>query len=82
MAEADLIHHPQPARAGRRAPAQVVTVHDLAPERVPECFDARQRRASQFVHRAAARRAEVVIAVSRRRPPTSWRAGACRPTAS
>jgi glycosyltransferase involved in cell wall biosynthesis len=65
MAEADLIHHPQPARAGRRAPAQVVTVHDLAPERIPECFDARQRRASQFVHRAAARRAEVVIAVSK-----------------
>jgi glycosyltransferase involved in cell wall biosynthesis len=64
LAEADLIHHPQPARAGRGAPAQVVTVHDLAPERVPECFDAGRRRFSHVAHRAAARRAEVVIAVS------------------
>jgi alpha-1,3-rhamnosyl/mannosyltransferase len=64
LAGADLIHHPQPARAGRGAPAQVVTVHDLAPERVPECFDPARRRFSHVAHRAAARRAEVVIAVS------------------
>jgi glycosyltransferase involved in cell wall biosynthesis len=43
----------------------VVTVHDLAFERVPECFDPVFRRFASVTHRAAARHAEAVICVSR-----------------
>src|SRR4051794_26518919 len=35
---ADVLHHPLPAFAVRCATPQVVTVHDLAFERVPDCF--------------------------------------------
>jgi alpha-1,3-rhamnosyl/mannosyltransferase len=63
-AGADLIHHPLPAIAWRPRPAQVVTVHDLAFERLPEAFDPRFRIYAHWAHRAAARRAGAVICVS------------------
>ena len=60
----DLLHHPLPAFSrGFRGP-QVVTVHDLAFLRVPECFNARFRLVAVMRHRAAVRRAAAVIAVS------------------
>lgn len=62
---ADLIHHPLPARCPVAPVPQVVTVHDLAFERVPECFDPGFRRFASVTHRAAARHAEAVICVSR-----------------
>ena len=59
-----MIHHPLPA-AGRAAGVpQVVTVHDLAFERLPELFDARYRAVARRAHRAAARRADAVVCVS------------------
>jgi glycosyltransferase involved in cell wall biosynthesis len=62
---ADVIHHPLPAvtRFAGRA-AVVVTVHDLAFERLPAMFDSRWRRYALLSHRAAARRADAVICVS------------------
>ncbi len=62
---ADVIHHPLPAitRFPGRA-AVVVTVHDLAFERMPAMFDPRWRRYALLSHRAAARRADAVICVS------------------
>jgi len=62
---ADLLHHPLPAFSVRVQAPQVVTVHDLAFERFPEHFDPAYRRYATLTHRAAARRAAVVIAVSR-----------------
>lgn len=64
-ANADVLHHPLPAigRATGGTP-QVVTVHDLAFETLPGCFDPRFRRWASFSHRAAARRAAAVVAVS------------------
>lgn len=63
--EADVLHHPLPALA-RRAPCpQVVTVHDLAFERLPECFDPAFRTYARHSHRAAARGADAVVAVSK-----------------
>jgi glycosyltransferase involved in cell wall biosynthesis len=63
--EADVLHHPLPALA-RRAPCpQVVTVHDLAFERLPECFDPAFRTYARLSHRAAARGADAVVAVSK-----------------
>ena len=60
----DLLHHPLPAFSrGFRGP-QVVTVHDLAFVRVPECFNARFRLVAGVRHRAAVRRAAAVVAVS------------------
>ena len=61
---ADVLHHPLPAGAFAGAVPQVVTVHDLAFVHFPEAFDARFRRYALVAHRAAARRAAVVIAVS------------------
>jgi glycosyltransferase involved in cell wall biosynthesis len=61
---ADLIHHPLPAHAPRAGVPQVVTVHDLAFERLPECFDRGFRTYAHLVYRAAARRAAAVICVS------------------
>lgn len=62
---AEVIHHPLPARTYRaRSPAQVITVHDLAFERRPEDFDPKFRLYAHFAHRAAARAAGAVIAVS------------------
>jgi glycosyltransferase involved in cell wall biosynthesis len=65
-ARADVIHHPLPAHAPlTRGIAQVITVQDLAFERLPELFDARFRRYAQLAHRAAARRSGAVICISR-----------------
>jgi len=61
---ADLIHHPLPARAPMARVPQVVTVHDLAFERVPGEFDSRFRAYARRTHRAAARAASVVICIS------------------
>ena len=58
---ADVIHHPLPAWTPTRTP-QVTTVHDLAVERVPECFNARFRAYARRTHRFAARRATVLVA--------------------
>lgn len=64
IAEAAVIHHPLPARCPRTTIPQVVTVHDLAFERVPECFDPVFRRWASITHRAAARHADAVVCVS------------------
>ena len=61
---ADVLHHPMPAGAFPAAVPQVVTVHDLAFVHFPRAFDPRFRRYALIAHRAAARRAAVVIAVS------------------
>lgn len=62
---ADLIHHPLPALCPRVPLPQAVTVHDLAFERVPECFAPAFRHWATVTHRTAARHADAVIAVSR-----------------
>jgi glycosyltransferase involved in cell wall biosynthesis len=61
---ADVLHHPLPAHSTLAHCPQVVTVHDLAFERLPECFDRRYRTYASIAHRRAARSAEAVIAVS------------------
>jgi glycosyltransferase involved in cell wall biosynthesis len=63
-AGADLIHHALPAASRRARVPQVLTLHDLAFERRPEAFDRRFRAFARRAHRAAARRADAVIAVS------------------
>lgn len=63
-AAADVIHHPLPAYAHASALPQVITVHDLAFELLPDKFDPAFRRVAQLTHRAAARRARAVICVS------------------
>ncbi|MGI8428691.1 MAG: glycosyltransferase family 4 protein [Solirubrobacteraceae bacterium] len=63
-ANADVIHHPLPASARAGGTAQVVTVHDLAFERLPECFDRAFRIYAHRYHRAAALAAGAVICVS------------------
>ncbi len=63
-AGADVIHHPLPAHAGRAPCPQVVTLHDLAFERLPECFDPAFRRWASLTHRRAARSAGAVVCVS------------------
>jgi len=63
-AGADVLHHPLPALArGARCP-QVVTVHDLAFERLPEHFAPAFRRWASVTHRRAASRADAVVCVS------------------
>jgi glycosyltransferase involved in cell wall biosynthesis len=64
-AGADVIHHPLPARGRIAAPAQVVTVHDLSFERLPEDFDPRFRVYAHHAHRSAALAAGAVICPSR-----------------
>jgi glycosyltransferase involved in cell wall biosynthesis len=62
---AEVIHHPLPALTRLPRGARVViTVHDLAFERLPAMFDPRFRRYAHRVHRAAARAAAAVICVS------------------
>jgi len=61
---ADVVHHPLPAHSARCDAPQVVTVHDLGFERVPEAFDPRFRAFARRAHRAAARRAAAVICPS------------------
>lgn len=63
-ARAEVIHHPLPAWAPLTRRPQVVTVHDLAFERLPECFDRAYRAFARRAHRAAARCAQAVICVS------------------
>ena len=63
-AGADVIHHPLPAHARQAPCAQVVTLHDLAFERLPECFDPAFRRWASLTHRRAARAADAVVCVS------------------
>lgn len=61
---ADVIHHPLPALARRARAAQVVTVHDLAFERLPGEFDRGFRLYAHRAHRSAALGADAVICVS------------------
>ena len=61
---ADVLHHPLPAIARAARCAQVVTVHDLAFLRVPDCFNARFRTIAATRHRAAARAADGVVVPS------------------
>jgi len=63
-ARADVLHHPLPALAARAACPQVVTVHDLAFERLPEHFSPAFRRWASRAHRRAARGAAAVVCVS------------------
>ena len=63
-ARADVIHHPLPAHAVRTPCPQVVTIHDLAFERLPDCFAPAYRRWSSLTHRRAARAADAVVCVS------------------
>ncbi|MBV9660165.1 MAG: glycosyltransferase family 4 protein [Acidimicrobiales bacterium] len=60
----DLVHAPSVAVPPRLACPLVVTVHDTAPELFPETFPARGRRFHRRGLRAAADRADLVIAVS------------------
>lgn len=61
---ADVVHHPLPAVAPRASQPQVITVHDLAFERLPGQFDRGFRLYAHHAHRAAARAARAVICVS------------------
>lgn len=63
-ARAEVIHHPLPAHSPSTRLPQVVTVHDLAFERLPDRFDRAYRTYARLAHRAAARRADAVICVS------------------
>ena len=63
-ARADVIHHPLPAYAHLARLPQVVTVHDLAFERLPGCFHRSFRIYAHQTHRAAASAASAVITVS------------------
>ncbi len=60
----DVIHHALPALAPGASAAQVITVHDLAFELLPDRFDRGFRTYAHLAHRAAARRAGAVICVS------------------
>jgi glycosyltransferase involved in cell wall biosynthesis len=70
--DGDVVHQTLPAwlpGAGRRrAPrsgfSQVLTVHDLSFERLPDCFDLRFRVYAHHAHQAAARAADAIICVS------------------
>jgi glycosyltransferase involved in cell wall biosynthesis len=61
---AEVIHHPLPSHCPITSIPQVVTVHDLSFERLPDCFDRRFRTYAHLTHRAAARAAGAVISVS------------------
>jgi len=64
-ARADVIHHPLPAWMWRVPHGQVITVHDLAFEHLPEGFGRIWRALARRRHRVAARRAGAVVCVSR-----------------
>ena len=61
---ADVLHHPLPARSPGAGCAQVVTVHDVAYERMPERFDPLWRALARRAHSAAVRAADAVVCVS------------------
>jgi glycosyltransferase involved in cell wall biosynthesis len=63
-AGAEVIHHPLPARSVMTRAPQVVTVVDLAFERLPDHFDRGFRTYAHYAHRAAARAADAVICIS------------------
>lgn len=63
-ARADVLHHPLPARSSGAGIPQVITVHDLAFERLPWAFDPAWRAIARVAHRRAARRAGAVVCVS------------------
>ncbi len=63
-ARADVLHHALPALAVRAPCPQVVTVHDLAFERLPDHFAPAFRRWAHLAHRRAARGAGAVVCVS------------------
>jgi glycosyltransferase involved in cell wall biosynthesis len=63
-AGADVLHHPLPALARGACCPQVVTVHDLAFERLPGQFAPAFRRWASQTHRRAARGAAAVVCVS------------------
>lgn len=63
-AHADVLHHPLPALARAASCPQVVTVHDLAFERLPDHFTPAFRRWASLTHRRAAGGADAVICVS------------------
>src|SRR3954454_13873073 len=65
LAGAHVVHAPSVAVPPRGAGALVVTVHDVAPLLFPDTFTARGRRFHAAGLRAAARRADRVIVVSR-----------------
>jgi glycosyltransferase involved in cell wall biosynthesis len=60
----DVLHHPLPAYAPAAPCPQVVTVHDLAFERLPWAFDRRYRAWAHRAHRDAARHAAAVVCPS------------------
>lgn len=64
VAGCDLVHAPSPAVPPRGRRPLVVTVHDAAFELFPEAYPARGRRFHRMGVAAAARRADLVIAVS------------------
>ncbi len=63
-AAAEVIHHPLPARSLATEIPQVVTIVDLAFERLPDCFARGFRTYAHHAHRAAALRAAAVISIS------------------
>lgn len=64
VGEVDVIHAPSVAVPPRRATPLVVTVHDAAPALFPETFPRRGLHFHRLGMAAAARRADLVIAVS------------------
>ena len=64
-ARADVIHHPLPAWMWLAPCAQVITVHDVAFEHMPEGFGRVWRTLARRRHRVAARRAGAVVCISR-----------------
>jgi len=80
-AGADVLHHPLPALAARAPCPQVVTVHDLAFERLPELFAPAFALWATRAHRRAARGADAVVCVSettRRDALARWGVDAAR----
>ncbi|MDX6691957.1 MAG: hypothetical protein QOG15_3414 [Solirubrobacteraceae bacterium] len=63
-AGADVLHHPLPTVAERAPCPQVVTVQDLAFERLPEHFAPAFRHWASRTHRHAARGAQAVVCLS------------------
>jgi glycosyltransferase involved in cell wall biosynthesis len=64
LADADIIHAPLPAVPPREGQPLVVTVHDAGFELFPGTYPRRGRRFHQLGVAAAARRADLIIAVS------------------
>ncbi|HTX33281.1 MAG TPA: glycosyltransferase family 1 protein [Solirubrobacteraceae bacterium] len=63
-AGADVLHHPLPAFTRWTSRPQVVTVHDLAFQKLPQHFDRGFRRYARVSHRSAALAAQAVVCVS------------------